>query len=65
MKSAPQNSAGRALLVGDVLIAAILTLVGFASHNELGTAGGLLTTFLPLLVAWLLVAPFAGLYQPK
>ena len=66
MRFALQNPAVQILLVGDLLTAVILTLVGFASHNELGSAGlRMLTTFLPLLAAWLLVAPFAGLYQPE
>lgn len=52
------------LIVGDIATLGIVTLVGFASHGELGTAGWrMLTTFVPLLVAWLLVAPFLGAYE--
>lgn len=52
------------LMVGDMATLGIVTLVGFASHGELGTAGWrMLTTFVPLLVAWLLVAPFSGAYD--
>ena len=46
------------LLVGDALVLGIVTLAGFASHGTLGTAGErMLTTFLPLLLAWILIAP--------
>jgi len=53
------------VLSGDVITLALVTLAGFATHNELGTAGfRLLTTFIPLLVAWLLVAPHLRVYEP-
>ena len=52
------------LIVGDILVFALVTLVGFASHNELGSAGvHMLTTFIPLLVGWFLIAPFSGVYK--
>lgn len=52
------------VLAGDVIILALVTLAGFASHNELGTAGfRVLTTFIPLLVAWLLVGPHLRVYD--
>jgi len=51
-------------LAGDVITLAVVTLVGFASHNELGSAGArMLTTFIPLLAAWLLVAPHLGAFD--
>jgi hypothetical protein len=54
------------LLVGDAVTLALVTAFGFASHNTLGSAGvRLLTTFLPLAAAWLLVAPFLGVFDPK
>jgi hypothetical protein len=54
----------RALLVGDVLAMALVTAVGFATHGTLATAGArLLTTFIPLVVAWFLVAPHLGVYN--
>ncbi len=55
------------LLLGDTLTVAILTAIGFASHNELGTAPALrlAATFFPTLVAWLLIAPWLGLYDPQ
>jgi len=45
------------LLVGDLITLALVTGYGFASHNELGSAGWrMLTTFLPLVAAWLMTA---------
>lgn len=52
------------LLAGDILALALVTLVGFASHGTLTTAGTrLFTTFVPLVAAWLLVAPALGLFE--
>jgi hypothetical protein len=54
------------LLIGDVITIALVTGVGFATHGTLGTAGArLLTTFIPLLIAWFAVAPFLGAYDPE
>lgn len=53
------------LILGDLFAIFLLTVVGFASHQELGTAGWrLLTTFLPLCVGWAVSAPLLGLYHP-
>jgi hypothetical protein len=50
---------------GDILALAIITLAGFATHSELGDAGlRMLTTFIPLLVGWALLAPALGLFDP-
>src|SRR4030067_3305932 len=52
------------VLAGDMLTLALVTLAGFARHDELGTAGfRILTTFIPLVVAWLLVAPHLGAFD--
>lgn len=52
-----------ALIAGDIITLAIVTLIGFASHGTAGTAGTrMLTTFLPLTIAWFLVAPFLKVY---
>jgi hypothetical protein len=55
------------LLAGDALVLALMTVIGFASHDLLGPAGTsglrMLTTFLPFLVAWLLVAPHIGAFN--
>ena len=52
------------LLVGDVLTISLVTVLGFASHGTLGNAGSrMLTTFVPLVIAWFMVAPFLGVYD--
>ena len=46
------------LIVGDIITLVIVTVIGFASHGTLGSAGArMLTTFFPTAVAWFLVAP--------
>lgn len=50
--------------VGDVLVFLFVTLFGFATHGEVTSAGWrMLTTFLPLLFAWLLVGYPGGVYD--
>jgi hypothetical protein len=52
------------LILGDVVILALVTVYGFASHDELGTGGArMLTTFIPLVVAWLLIAPHLKVFD--
>jgi hypothetical protein len=52
------------LLVGDAITLGVVTLIGFASHDTLGTAGSrIMITYLPLLGAWLLVAPHLGAFD--
>jgi hypothetical protein len=52
------------LFLGDVIIFAIVTILGFASHDTLGTAGfRMLTTFVPVMLAWLLIAPHLSVYD--
>ena len=52
------------LIIGDILTLTIVTVIGFASHGTAGTAGSrMLTTFIPLLVAWLLIAPHLKVYD--
>jgi len=52
------------LIFGDVFTILAVTIVGFASHGTLTSAGTrILTTFIPLILAWSLVAPFFGLYR--
>jgi hypothetical protein len=55
------------LIVGDTLAILITTLIGFATHDELGMAfvGRMSAAFFPLLIAWFLLAPFLGLFQEK
>ncbi len=51
-------------LIGDTLILALVTVIGAAQHNTLGSGmGHLLATFVPMLIAWLLTAPFLGAFD--
>lgn len=53
------------LPLGDIFTLGLVTIFGFASHDELGSAGWrMLTTFVPLILAWFLVSPHLGVYQP-
>lgn len=60
-----QNQANHIVLfLGDIITLAIVTIIGFASHGTADTAGArMLTTFVPLVVAWFLVAPFFQVYK--
>jgi hypothetical protein len=62
-----QNNANRYILVaGDIITLAIVTIIGFASHGTADTAGTrMLTTFIPLIAAWLLIAPHLKVYDRK
>jgi hypothetical protein len=51
------------VILGDLLALLIISIVGFASHNE-AIDWRILTTYVPYLVAWLLIAPWLGVYQP-
>lgn len=55
------------LYLGDAVTIALLTLIGFASHDELNAAFFLrmLAAFIPLAVAWFLLAPWFGLFEPE
>jgi len=54
------------LIAGDIITLAIVTVIGFASHGTADTAGSrMLTTFIPLVVAWFLIAPFSHVYEPE
>ncbi|HEY5669429.1 MAG TPA: DUF3054 domain-containing protein [Anaerolineales bacterium] len=52
------------VLAGDVITLALVTLAGFARHDELDNANfRMLTTFIPLVLAWLLVAPHLAVFD--
>ena len=55
------------LILGDVLALAVITLIGFANHNELVLfpVGRIMATFLPLLAGWFLFAPWLGLFKDE
>lgn len=55
----------QSLIVGDVLAIALVTFIGFATHGEtdLSFLPRMLASFLPLTIAWFLLAPWLGLFQ--
>ena len=54
------------LLAGDIIVFAFVTLFGFASHGTLGSAGSrMLATWVPLWLAWLLIAPHLLVYREE
>ncbi len=55
------------LILGDILALALITLIGFANHNELRFFPyyRMLASFLPLLAGWFLIAPWLGLFNPE
>jgi hypothetical protein len=53
------------LLTGDGLVLLAVTLAGFENHSSSLAGGRWLTTFIPLLIAWGLIAPWLGNYQPR
>ena len=55
------------LVLGDIISVVIITLAGFLFHGELSTVPPyrILATLLPVLIAWVLIAPWLGLYQAE
>ena len=59
--------AGWALYAGDIFTLAVTTMIGFATHGEtdISFLPRFLAIFVPLTAAWLLLAPWLGLFQPE
>jgi len=55
------------LVIGDILAILITTLTGFATHEELKSEFLLrmMAAIVPLTIAWFLLAPWFGLFQPE
>ncbi len=53
------------LILGDILALLITTLIGFATHGELKSEFlfRVFAAFVPLTIAWFLLAPWFGLFQ--
>ena len=52
------------LLVGDLIVLVLVTVVGFASHGTLSSAGlRIPATFFPVVLSWFVVAPVLGAYD--
>ncbi len=54
------------LISGDVITLGLVTVFGFASHAEIDSAGvRMLSTFLPLVAAWLIMASQLGVFESR
>jgi len=55
------------LIIGDTLAIASVTVIGFATHGETGTAflPRMAVILLPLAICWFILAPWFGLFQPE
>lgn len=55
------------LYVSDAIAIALVTVAGFAFHGETNAdiLPRVLLSFVPLTIAWFLLAPLLGLYQPE
>ncbi len=60
------------LILGDILTIAIVTVIGFATHGEVGAGlpspyilSRMAALFFPLGIAWFALAPFLGLFQDQ
>lgn len=55
------------LILGDIFTIAILTIIGFATHDEAAVSfiPRMGTTFFPLLIGWFLIAPWFDLFDDQ
>jgi len=55
------------LIAGDILAIAIVTIIGFATHGEadMSFLPRMLAAFIPVTVAWFILAPWFGLFQQE
>jgi hypothetical protein len=55
------------LVGGDILAVLLVTIIGFATHGEadLSFLPRMAAAFFPVTIAWFLLAPFLGLFQPE
>ena len=55
------------LIIGDIIAITLVTLIGFATHGELDTSfiSRMSALFFPLVIAWFLLSPWLGLFQPE
>ena len=53
------------LILGDILVIAIVTIIGFATHGEAAASflPRMAASFFPITIAWFLLAPWFGLFQ--
>ena len=55
------------LIIGDILALLVTTIIGFITHGEgnLSFFPRFLAAFIPITVAWFLLAPWFGLFQSE
>ena len=55
------------LVLGDILAILVVTIIGFATHREAGLSflPRMAAVFFPLAIAWFLLSPWFGLFQPE
>lgn len=55
------------VILGDILAIALVTAIGFATHGEtnLSFLPRFLASFVPLTLAWFLIAPWLGLFRQE
>ena len=55
------------LMLGDIFAMLAITLAGFATHGELNTSfiTRMSALFFPLVIAWVLLAPWFGLFRSE
>jgi hypothetical protein len=53
------------VLIGDIAVYLLATILGFISHSgeTNPTIGRMAATFIPFLLAWILIAPWFGAYD--
>ncbi len=51
------------LAIGDIVCALIITMIGFIIHYGQVEGWRWLTSFLPVCIGWLAIAPWLGVYQ--
>ncbi len=52
------------LIIGDILAILAVSLAGFVTHYGEISGWRWITTFVPVLVGWLAIAPWLGVYRP-
>lgn len=57
----------QALIGGDILAIAVVTAIGFITHGEtdLSFLPRFAAIYFPLTIAWFLISPWLGLFQPE
>ncbi len=53
----------RQVLIGDVIVVALMTVIGFASHQQFGAIGRMALTFVLAFAGWVWFAPWFGLFD--